>query len=52
MNGGAQEILKAVAPDAETRSDKAKLTEIKELLVQMQDVFDNVRPQSARGAGQ
>jgi hypothetical protein len=40
---GAQEILKAVAPDAETKSDKAKLTEIKELLVQMQDVFEDVR---------
>ncbi len=49
---GAEEILKAVAPDAEAGNDKAKLAEIKALLVQMQDVFKDVRPQSVRAADQ
>jgi hypothetical protein len=44
---GAQEILRAVAPDAEARRDQAKLKEIKELLVQMQDVFKSARRQAA-----
>lgn len=37
---GAKAILDAVAPDTQTGSAEAKLAEVKALLVQLQDVFD------------
>jgi hypothetical protein len=37
---GAEEILKAVAPDTQGHTAQAQLDDLKALLVQMQDVFD------------
>jgi len=37
---GAEEILKAVAPDTQGHAAQAQLDDLKALLVQMQDVFD------------
>jgi hypothetical protein len=38
---GAKAILDAVAPDTQTGAAEAKLAEVRALLVQLQDVFDD-----------